>query len=194
MRVITGSARGKKLKTLDGLDVRPTSDRVKEALFSIVHFQLPGASVLDLFAGSGQLGIEALSRGAAHCVFVDKSVASIDTVKENLTACGLYSDARVLHMDSLDYLVGAKSGLDIVFIDPPYRNGLVEKALPLLEPKLSCDAVVICEHEKELVLPETVGRLVLKKQYRYGKIMLTAYEIPQDDEREDAPSEEEGAC
>ena len=183
MRVITGSARGKRLKTLDGLDVRPTSDKVKEAIFSIIQFDLPGASILDLFAGSGQLGIEALSRGANHCVFVDKSRASIAVIKENIENCGFGSMSRVVNMDSIDYLRAAKPGIDIALLDPPYEMGVIEKALPLLEPKLSDMAYVICEHESGLELPEEVGKLVKYRTYSYGKsIALTTYKVKEAEE------------
>lgn len=183
MRVITGSARGKKLITAEGMDVRPTSDMVKEAIFSIIQFDVPSASVLDLFAGSGQLGIEAISRGAEHCVFVDKSKNSISIIKENIEHCGFGAASRVLNMDSFDYLKVAKKGFDIALLDPPYRNGLIEKALPELEKLMNDGGIVVCEHEYgELELPESVGRLKLRKKYKYGKIALTVYEIPYEDE------------
>ena len=175
MRVITGSCRGKKLKTLEGTDTRPTSDMVKEAVFSIIQFEVPGASVLDLFAGSGQMGIEALSRGASHCVFVDKNPEAVKIVRENVSGCGFVKESRILSMDSLEYLRTAKNGLDIVFVDPPYHIGLIEKALPLIEAKINEGAYVICEHEKELTLPDECGELVLHKRYKYGKIALTVY-------------------
>ncbi|MBR1423733.1 MAG: 16S rRNA (guanine(966)-N(2))-methyltransferase RsmD [Ruminococcus sp.] len=184
MRVITGSCRGKKLKTLEGTDTRPTSDMVKEAVFSIIQFELPEANVLDLFAGSGQLGIEALSRGAKHCVFVDKNPEAVKIVRENVSDCGFVKQSRILGMDSPEYLKTAKSGLDIAFVDPPYRMGLIEKVLPLLEGKLNEGAFVICEHERELTLPDEFGRLTLHKRYRYGKIALTVYKIPMKDEEE----------
>ncbi|MCD7741855.1 MAG: 16S rRNA (guanine(966)-N(2))-methyltransferase RsmD [Ruminococcus sp.] len=181
MRVITGSARGRKLKTLDSLEIRPTPDMVKEAIFSIVQFDLPTASVLDLFAGSGQLGIESLSRGAGHCVFVDKNPAAIAVIKENLNTCKLASNARVLNMDSIEYLKVAKSGLDIALLDPPYRNGLLEKALPLLGSKLNDGAFVICEHERELELNDEYPQLYLHKRYRYGKVAVTVYKKADED-------------
>lgn len=182
MRVITGSARGKKLKTLESLEIRPTSDMVKEAIFSIIQFDLPEASVLDLFAGSGQLGIEALSRGAKHCVFVDKSRDAYNVINENIENCKLKKNSRVLLMDSLDYLKAAKKGLDIALLDPPYRMGLIEKALPLLDDKLNPGAIIVCEHEKELTLQESYGRMQLHKRYKYGKIAVTVYKISEDNE------------
>lgn len=175
MRVITGSARGKKLKTLEGNDVRPTSDKVKEAIFSIIQFDVPGASVLDLFAGSGQLGIEALSRGASHCVFVDNSAKSIAVVKENVNSAGFVKSSRILNMDSLDYLKTAKSGLDIALLDPPYKNGLIEKAMPLLSSKMNDGGIVVCEHESELVLADEYGEFRVMKRYKYGNISVTTY-------------------
>lgn len=175
MRVITGTARGKKLKTLEGMDVRPTSDKVKEAIFSIIQFDVPGASVLDLFAGSGQLGIEALSRGASHCVFVDKSAASVAVVRDNVASTGFSKSSRILNMDSIDYLKTAKSGLDIALLDPPYRMGLIEKALPLLCPKMNDGGIAVCEHESECVLPDEICEFRVLKRYKYGNISVTTY-------------------
>lgn len=182
MRVITGIARGKKLITLDGLDVRPTTEMVKEAIFSSLHFDLPGASVLDLFAGSGQLGIEAVSRGAKHCVFVDKSKNSIDIIKKNIESCGFNSQSRVLNMDSIEYLSVAKTGIDIALLDPPYRQGLIQKALPLLDRIMSDNSIVVCEHEKELVLEENYGRLKKTKTKRYGKIYISYFAANSDED------------
>ena len=181
MRVITGIARGKKLITLEGLDVRPTTEMVKEAIFSSIHFDLPEASVLDLFAGSGQLGIEAISRGAKHCVFVDKSKSSVDIIKKNIEACGFNSQARVLNMDSIEYLSVAKTGIDIAILDPPYRQGLIIKALPLIDRIMSDNSTVICEHENELTLDDCYGRLKKTKTKRYGKISLTYFSVNTDE-------------
>lgn len=123
MRVITGFAKGRKLRTLSGEDVRPTTDRVKEALFSIIQFEIEGRRVLDLFAGSGQLGIEALSRGAASAVFVDSSRDSIEVVRENLNTTQLAQSAQVIQMDSLAFLAGQCGPFDIALLDPPYGAG-----------------------------------------------------------------------
>ncbi|MCD7773170.1 MAG: 16S rRNA (guanine(966)-N(2))-methyltransferase RsmD [Ruminococcus sp.] len=177
MRVITGTARGKKLKTLDGLEVRPTSDKVKEAIFSIIQFDVPAASVLDLFSGSGQLGIEALSRGAEHCVFVDKSKASLDITRENISSCGFLDRSRILNLDSLEYLSVGKKGIDIALLDPPYHQDILPRCLEKIERLLNDEAIVVCEHESELILPEKFGRLELSKRYRYGKIALSVYRL-----------------
>lgn len=183
MRVITGTARGRKLKTLDSLEIRPTPDAVKEAIFSVVHFSVPGAQVLDLFAGSGQLGIEALSRGAAHCVFVDNSANAIDIVKQNLAACK-FTNTRVLHMDSIEYTKVAKPGLDIALLDPPYRKGLLEQALQYIGAKMNPGAYVICEHETELVLKDEYPGLTLHKRYKYGRVAVTIFCSPTEEDDE----------
>lgn len=175
MRIITGSARGRKLKTLDGLDVRPTTDKVKEAIYSSIQFDIEDAIVLDLFSGSGQMGIEALSRGASMCFFVDKSRASIDCTKDNIDTCGFTKQSRIFNIDSVDFARSTTQKFDIVIIDPPYSKGLIEQVLPLLENKLNIGAKVICEHEKGLILNESFGELHLKKRYSYGKTEVTTF-------------------
>ena len=122
MRVITGTARGRVLRTLEGEDVRPTTDRVKEAVFSIIQFEIEGRRVLDLFAGSGQLGIEALSRGAASATFVDMSKDSLSAVKYNLEHTKLGDNAKVVQTDALSFLKLTKDKFDLVFLDPPYAS------------------------------------------------------------------------
>ncbi len=182
MRVITGTARGRKLHALEGDEVRPTTDMVKEAIFSSIQFEIEGAVVLDLFAGSGQLGIEALSRGAKYCRFVDISEDSAQCTRENVAACGFTKDSAVTKADSLDFLRNARLTFDIAFLDPPYRNGLIEKALPLLAPRMSERGIIVCEHEKGLVLPDEAGAFRKDKTRRYGKIEVTYYRIPVVDE------------
>ena len=132
MRVITGTARGRVLRTLEGEDVRPTTDRVKEAVFSIIQFEIEGRRVLDLFAGSGQLGIEALSRGAASATFVDMSKDSLSAVKYNLEHTKLGDNAKVVQTDALSFLKLTKDKFDIVFLDPPYASSLVTDSMKLL--------------------------------------------------------------
>ena len=174
MRVITGTARGMKLRTLEGLDVRPTTDQVKESIFSIIQFEIEGAKVLDLFAGSGQLGIEALSRGAGSATFVDSSKKAIDVVRENLEHTKL-SHAIIKNEDSLGFLKLTKDVFDIAFLDPPYGKGLIDKALPLLVPHMSSGAVIICETSKEETLPDSVENFVKAKEHVYGKIKLSIF-------------------
>jgi len=175
MRIITGTARGRKLRTLEGNDVRPTTDKVKEAMFSAVQFQIPGATVLDLFGGSGQLGLEALSRGAEKAVFVDKSKASVNVITENIESTEFTDRSRVVFMDSVDFLKSDRGMYDLAFLDPPYGKGILEQVLPLLESHMNEGGRIICEHEQRLELPEKIGSLVLKKKYKYGKIEISQY-------------------
>lgn len=175
MRVITGIARGRCLETLEGNEVRPTSDKVKEAIFSAIQFDLPGTNVLDLFCGSGQLGIEALSRGAKYSVFVDKNKDSIEITKKNIETVGFSEISKVIQMDSLNFLKQTKLNFDIVFIDPPYNHGLIESALELLSDRINDGGKVICEHESELNLPEITGELILNKEYKHGKVRVSLF-------------------
>lgn len=175
MRVITGSAKGRKLKTLSGEDVRPTTDRVKEALFSIIQFETEGRRVLDLFAGSGQLGIEALSRGASSAVFVDASRDSIEVVRDNLNTVKLAQSAQVLQMDSLAFLAGQCGPFDIALLDPPYGAGLLHKALPMAARRMAPGGVIICESAAKEELPEQAEDFRLVRRYPYGRISLAVY-------------------
>ena len=178
MRVITGTARGRKLQTPAGTAVRPTSDMVKEAVFSIIQFEVEGARVLDLFAGSGQMGIEALSRGARSCVFVDNAKDSLAAVRENLRSCNLAHSARVMAGDALSFLRQYQGEpFDIVFVDPPYAGELSAGALSALSPHISPSGIVLCEADRDVALPEIVGSLILKKQYRYGKTKVAQYRV-----------------
>lgn len=184
MRVITGSARGRRLKTLEGRDVRPTTDKVKEAIFSVVQFDIEGSKILDLFSGSGQMGIEALSRGAKSCVFVDSSRASVEVTKENIDSTGFKNEANVVTADSIGYLRMCRTEFDIAFLDPPYNEGLIEKAMPLLCSHMSDRGIIVCEHEKGLVLPEEYGKMHRHKTYKYGKIEVTVYRAANGDDEE----------
>ncbi len=175
MRVITGSARGRKLLTLEGDDVRPTTDRIKEAMFSSIQFDIEGAKVLDLFAGSGQLGIEALSRGAKNAVFVDKNRQAIEVVKKNLQSTSLAKNAVVLNTDAETYVTTTKETFSFVFMDPPYGIGVLQKLIPLAERVVSEGGAIICEHPLGEELPEELERMKIYRTYRYGKIGVTVY-------------------
>lgn len=175
MRVITGLARGKRLTTLEGENVRPTPERVKEALFSIIQFQVEGRRVLDLFAGSGQLGIEALSRGAKQAVFVDASKASVAVVQKNLESTGLIDNAKVKNMDFASFLMQSQEPFDLAFLDPPYRTGLLQRALPMVAQTMNRGGTIICENPSDEQMPESAGEFVQGRSYRYGKIVLTLY-------------------
>lgn len=175
VRVITGSAKGRRLKTLPGLDVRPTIEGVKEAIFSIVQFEVEDAVVLDMFAGSGQLGIEALSRGAKKVYFVDNSADSIKIIRDNLKHTGLEANASVSNMANNAFLRSTKEKFDIAILDPPYNHKLIQKTMPQLVEKMSDCGIIICEHERETDLPERFGDFAVSKIYRHGRATLTAY-------------------
>ena len=175
MRVITGTARGRKLATPPGQDVRPTSDMVKEGIFSAIQFEIEGAMVADLFAGSGQMGIEALSRGARFCVFSDISRQAQQVVLQNLTHTGLQKQARVVTMDAQDLLRTTSDRFDIAFVDPPYNQGLIQKLLEPLVGKMTASGAIICETSRQEDLPERVGDFAIYRIYRYGKVKVTVY-------------------
>ena len=176
MRVISGSCRGRKLKSPDGTDTRPTSEKVKEAMFSIIQFELEGRRVLDLFAGSGQLGIEALSRGAAEAVFIENNRSNAEVVRKNLETCHLDDSARIVMSDSLSYLKRDEGEFDIIIIDPPYAENNLEKVLNLIVEfdRLSLNGIIIIESDLEARLDEVDG-LIKGKEYFYGKTKLSLY-------------------
>ncbi|MDQ5983782.1 MAG: Ribosomal RNA small subunit methyltransferase D [Eubacteriales bacterium SKADARSKE-1] len=175
MRVITGTAKGKRLETLNGDAVRPTTERVKEAIFSAIQFEIEGRSFLDLFAGSGQMGIEALSRGAASSLFIDSRKESLEVIKRNLKATNLLEKAVVVNTDSLTFLNKNIEKFDIAFLDPPYRTGILEKALIQLESSMNSSGTIICENPIDEKLPSNIGKFILKKAYKHGKIMISIY-------------------
>lgn len=178
MRVITGSAKGARLRTLDGLDTRPTSEKVKEAIFSIIQFDIEGRHVLDLFAGSGQLGIEALSRGAAGAVFCDSSKDAVRVIRENLAKCKFDSISDVRMADYRATIQGHhphKYGL--VFLDPPYGTGQLKRALQTIA---SVDIVakcgiIVCESDKDDLLPDELPGFTKLREYTYGRPKITTY-------------------
>ena len=204
MRVISGTVRGRKLKEPVGFDIRPTSDLVKESVFNIIQFDIEGRRVLDLFAGTGQLGIEALSRGAKSAVFVDAKHEAVKLIWENLKICGLAEFAKVYTRDALRYLVGdnprlyspggedqldgagnIKSGrmlderkFDLIFLDPPYKTPLVGKALAkIIEiDKLNPNGIIICEIKADDVAPTVAPPYFLKKEYKYGSVKIARFE------------------
>ncbi len=177
MRVITGTARGKKLKELPGMDTRPTTDRVKEGLFNVIQFDIEGRRILDLFAGTGQLGIECLSRGAVHCDFVDSAPAAMKIVKENVTACRLADKATFHQKDFSAFLNGVRGKYDLIFLDPPYASGNLERALKTITAIdiVSGNGIIVCETPVESTLPELPPSYQKTGEYRYGKIKVTLY-------------------
>lgn len=183
MRVISGSAKGKRLHTLDGMTVRPTIDRVKEALFSMIQFELPGRRFLDLFAGSGQIGIEALSRGASFALFVEKSPQVARIIEQNLIDTGLAERAQVKTISASGFLSqplpSPAEQFDLVFLDPPYQKKFLdEEFLTAVATVISPGGTLICEHLATEALPDLPHLFPQTKSYRYGKVMLTRYTLP----------------
>lgn len=188
-RVIAGIAKGRRLKLVPGNATRPIMDRVKEALFSILQNDVPGCHFLDLFAGTGAVGIEALSRGAARARFLDKDRAAIQTIHDNLQHTLLQENAEVLYTDSLTYLQRRKApAFDIVYIAPPQYQGIWKKALLGLDANpihLNPDALVIVQidpHEQE---PVELINLEAYDERRYGKTLLIFHEYAVEEETEE---------
>ena len=175
MRIISGTARGRKLKEPQGLDTRPTTDKVKESLFNIIQFELEGRRVLDLFAGTGQLGLEALSRGAEHCTFVDMRREAAALVRENIQLCRFESQVRVVQEESLSFLSVCREKFDVVFLDPPYQSGLLEKSLEQLIrfDILREHGIIVCESGAEWTVPPLEPPYEAGREYRYGQIKLS---------------------
>lgn len=174
MRVISGSVRGRKLKTPENYDIRPTTDNVKESLFNIIQFDIEGRRVLDLFAGTGQLGIECLSRGADGVVFVDQSREAVKIIRDNLKTCGL--SAPVMQQEAVSYLRGC-GRFDLIFVDPPYDSKLYEPVLNVINSVdiLSDGGIIVCESRREVPMPELAAPYHKRREYRYGKVKLTLY-------------------
>ena len=177
MRVITGKARGIQLKTPEGMLTRPTSDRVKEALFSIINFDIPGARVLDLFGGTGQLGIEALSRGAKQAVFVDTREDACRLIRENLRRTKLEADAKVIRSDYLEYLKRSREQFNIIFLDPPYAEVFLENALNSIGEIdiLQSGGIIVTERPLGKDLNVELSGFERSKDYKYGKTLLAIY-------------------
>lgn len=177
MRIISGTARGIRLKTPNGLRTRPTSDRVKEAVFSAIQFEVEGSRFLDLFAGTGQMGIEALSRGASETVFVDEWRDACQLVSENLRLAKFINRGRVIQSDYLRYLHSCTDRFDIVFLDPPYGEKYLEEALINISEIdiLSERGIIICERPADKLLNTEVHGLTRCKDYHYGKTWITVF-------------------
>lgn len=177
MRVITGSARGRRLKEPKGLEIRPTTDRVKEAIFSIIQFEVEGRRVLDLFGGTGQMGIEALSRGAAQCVFVDMRRDAVQMMRENLEHTGLIDRAEIVQSDALAYLERSAGKFDVMFVNPPYGSEIVNKVLQAVAriDKVSENGIIMCENNSDYDWPSVPKPYTLQKEYRYGNVQVAVY-------------------
>ena len=177
MRVITGEAKGRRLDELPGLDTRPTTARVKEGLFSAIQFDIEGRRVLDLFSGTGQLGIECLSRGAAFCDFVDCAPAALQVTQRNVRTCGFEDRAAFYRRDFSAFLGRAREKYGLIFLDPPYASGNLERALERIAAIdiVTGNGIIVCESPAEHTLPELPAPYEKGGEYRYGKIKVTLY-------------------
>ena len=177
MRVIAGTAGGIRLLTPEGMQTRPTIERIKEAIFSSVHFRLPGMRVLDLFAGTGQMGIEALSRGAVRADFVDCRAGACALVRENLRRTGLSDRAGVHCADYAQYLRQCKNPYDLILLDPPYAENFLENALKTISEIdiLANDGIIITERSADRLLQGDFPGLTLQKDRRYGTVRIATF-------------------
>ena len=181
MRVITGQAGGRKLKAPKGMDTRPTSDRTKESLFNIIGQRIIDATFLDLYAGTGAIGIEAISRGALKAVFVENNPRAIRIIRDNLNSTGLADMAEVISREvdvAIQTLSKGPRKFDIIFLDPPYLRDLVQKSLVTLDKNkiLATEGLVITESSKLDTLPEKAGSLEMLRQEKYGDTILSFYQ------------------
>ncbi len=175
MRVIAGDKKGRRLVTPEGASTRPTSDKVKEALFSIIQFELVGSKFLDLFAGSGQIGIEALSRGAEKCTFVDAGRVPCECIRKNISDLDLKDRAEIKAMNVEGFLAASREKFDIVFMDPPYMEGLIAPIFEKVTEITSDDGVIICEIPLGCRVEESINGFSLRRRYRYGKTELALF-------------------
>ena len=175
MRIISGTARGRRLKEPQGMDIRPTTDKVKESLFNIIQFELEGRRVLDLFAGTGQLGLEALSRGAEHCTFVDRRPEAAALVKENIRLCRLEGQTRVVQEEAQWFLRSCGERFDVIFLDPPYKSNLLEQCVEKITrfDILREHGIIVCESGAEWSIPALEPPYEAGREYQYGQIKLT---------------------
>lgn len=177
MRIITGQYRGRKLESPVGNDVRPTTDKVKEAIFNLLMLEVQDSICVDLFAGSGSLGLEALSRGATRCYFCDNSRSSINLIKENIKKCKAEGESVVIAGDYSKALSRLEEKIDIFLLDPPYREGMYEKCLSQIDSQnlLSDGGTIIAEHGSRDILPEHIGQLEKIKVRKYGTMSVSVY-------------------
>ena len=182
MRVISGSCKGKSLKSVPGNQTRPTTDKVKEAIFNMIGPYFSGGIGLDLFAGSGGLGIEAMSRGLDKVIFVDRDIQAFQTVKSNINLCGFEEQSEIFRNDSeraLKALIKRQISLDVIFLDPPYKKQkLVDLLQKISDAKmLSENGSIVCEHSSDLELPISIGDFTLVKTAKYGIIGLSIFQL-----------------
>ena len=176
MRIISGIRRGHKLHEFGGYDIRPTTDRVKEAIFSMITPYIVGAEVLDMFAGSGALSFEMLSRGAAHAVLIDKDKHSVDIIRRNAESLGFSDMCEIVACSSFDYARRCDKKFDVIFLDPPYNKGFITEALAAIAENgiLAGDGIVVLESDST-DFKDGYDGLEIIKQKKYGRTYITIY-------------------
>lgn len=189
MRVVSGEFKGRVLKAVPGTSTRPTTDKVKESLFNMIGPYFSGGLGLDLFAGSGGLGIEALSRGLDKVIFVDREGKAIHVINENLKACGLEEKAEVYRNDAVRALKAIQKRdmvFNYIFLDPPYKKQQLVKLLEMIDKEglVHQEGLIVCEHASEIILPEKVGNIVQTRNEKYGVIGITLYKVYEENEGE----------
>ena len=174
MRVISGKSRGTSLYSLEGIHTRPTTDRVKESMFSIINFNIPDSVVLDLFSGSGALGIEAISRGAKKCYFIENSKQAADIIKKNIEKTNSSENAILKLMDFKAFLNSVQEKFDVILLDPPYNKKMCDEAMKIIFERslLNDEGIIVCETEFGEVINTDFTKM---KGYKYGKIALSVY-------------------
>ncbi|MEH7075076.1 16S rRNA (guanine(966)-N(2))-methyltransferase RsmD [Neobacillus drentensis] len=180
MRVVSGICKGRHLKAVPGNTTRPTTDKVKEALFNMIGPYFNGGIGLDLFAGSGGLGLEALSRGLDKVIFIDRETRAIQVIQENIKACKFEEQAEVFRNDAdraLKALIKRNISFDYIFLDPPYKKQQLVSLMEKMDKQdvVRKDGIVVCEHSFDVELPEEVGRFSQIKHEKYGIIAITIY-------------------
>lgn len=181
MRIITGSAKGRKIKAPEGLDTRPTADRVKQSIFNIIALKIREAKVLDLFAGTGNLGLEAISQGASSCTFVEHNKTTFGILNENIEMLNFNSRVEKYNGEaiaSLGNLANKGRDYDVIFLDPPYGKGLIEAALIEIDKKnmLTQDGLIVSEYDVNDVIPEKIGGLKIYRTIKYGRTKISLWE------------------
>ena len=177
MRIISGDLKGRRLNTPRSNKIRPTTDKVKESIFSMLMSYIEDSVVIDLFSGTGNLGLEAISRGAKHCYFGDNDRESLVLTKENIKYCQVENQTTIISGEFERVLERISDKADIIFLDPPYKAGLLERCLKKIEDLsiLSEDGVIVIEHGKREILEDQIGIFTKIKEKRYGTILVSLF-------------------
>ena len=175
MRVVSGIARGLRLETIVKNNIRPTTDKVKESVFNILQFDIIGKRFLDLFGGTGQIGIEAASRGASKVIIVENNREAFDVIKRNIKKLKDKFKIEAVFLNSVDFLVSTKEVVDIAFLDPPYGSGLLNVISKYIDRIMNKDGLIVCESSIDAGFDGSIGRFDKIKEYKYGKILISVY-------------------